>query len=69
MKVPYEALEEDVVFPEEGVQSRRQANYSEGKKPVLGKACCPGGRARLWKRGNVEPKKESERILAGASAS
>ncbi|KAI4475972.1 hypothetical protein M0804_013957 [Polistes exclamans] len=51
-------------FPEEGVQSRRQANYSGGKKPVLGKACCPGGRARLWKRGNVEPKKESERMLA-----
>ncbi|KAI4478593.1 hypothetical protein M0804_011916 [Polistes exclamans] len=61
MKVPYRALEKDVV-------SRRQANYSGGKKPVLGKACCPGGKARLWKRGNVEPKKASERMLTGASA-
>ncbi|KAI4474512.1 hypothetical protein M0804_014817 [Polistes exclamans] len=56
-------------FLKEGVQSRRQANYSGGRKPVPGKACCPGGRARLWKRGNVDLKKDSERMLAGASAS
>ncbi|KAI4486051.1 hypothetical protein M0804_006540 [Polistes exclamans] len=51
------------------VTRERQTNYSGGKKPVLGKACCLGGRARLWKRGNVDLKKDSEKMLAGASAS